>query len=151
MVALRNRQRLLQPVHQQNAIRQIRQGIEMRHAAYLFFHVTPRRNVDESAYSSIDFSAGIPERRGITDQMPYRAIIENDVLLEVSHFNTAEGRHLYREFMWFQRAAIAEYAERWGLIAIGELAGQIAALRQAKQIVGHAIAGNRLAFSVVRD
>src|SRR3954452_18342186 len=137
MVALRNRERLLQPVHQQNANRQIGKGIAMRHAAYLLLHVTSRRNVDESAYSSIDFPAGIPERSGITDQMPDRAIIENDVLLEVPHFNTAEGRHLYRKFVCFQRAAIAKYAERRGLIAVGELAGQIAALRQAQEIVGH--------------
>src|SRR3954463_7513043 len=99
MVALRNRQRLLQPVHEQNAIRQIRQRIEVRHTAYLLFHVTPRCNVDESAYSTIDFSACIPQRRRITNQMADGAIIENHVLLEVPHFNAAKGSHLYWKFM----------------------------------------------------
>ena len=151
LVARGHRDRLLQTVHQQHPVGQVGERIEMRHVPDLVLGGPAGGDIHKGGDRAVHLALRVTQRRGVADQVLDRSVVEHHVLLEIAHLDATRGGHLHGQLVGRQRAAVAIHGEVRGALVIRRRERDVAALGQTQQIVGGPVAGDDLAFGIVRD
>ena len=111
VIALGNRQRLIEAVHQQDPVRQPCQRVQVGHLPDAVFGRLARADIHERGDSAVDLSGRVQQRLGVADQVRDRAIVERDrigralgknkAVIMINHGNLTVGQTVDEAAWWF--------------------------------------------------